>query len=98
MSEILKKYVEKINFEEVDGSEVTTDSLENLDEKKGYVCPTKTTDLWVYRTLAVMDVLGVPTVMESTSEFTVMDSFGLVLWTGDANSVLEYITGFTEEK
>ncbi|PER55656.1 hypothetical protein CN495_07845 [Bacillus thuringiensis] len=98
MSEMLKKYIEKMNFEEKDSSEITTELLENLEVKTGFVCPTKTTDLWVYRTLSVMEVIGVPAVMESESDYTVMDSFGVVIWTGDAKSVLEYITGFTEEK
>lgn len=98
MSEMLKKYVEKMNFEEIDSSEVTTENLEKLEVKTGFVCPTKTTDLWVYRTLSVMYVIGVPTVMESESEYTVMDSFGMVIWTGDAKSVLDYIIGFTTEK
>jgi len=95
---LIKEYIESMNFEQVEGSSLTVKQLENLESKRGFVCSTgSVTDLWIHRQLAVIDVLGIPTVMESArGEYVIMDSFGLTLWVDKAEGTLEYIQGFIE--
>ncbi|PEK88196.1 hypothetical protein CN594_07920 [Bacillus toyonensis] len=97
-NEILRKYIEDMNFEEVNASSIKIEQIKKLESKKGIVCPTNTTDLWVSRNLSVIDVIGIPTVMESTSEYMILDSFGVLIWSGDAAEIFGYIQGFIEEK
>ncbi|MGG1146988.1 hypothetical protein [Bacillus wiedmannii] len=94
MNPMIKDYIEKMNFEQIETASLTISNIENLKSKNGIVCPTRTTDLWISRNLAVMDVLGIPTVMESTTEFAIIDSLGVLLWTDNAKGTLEYIQGF----
>ncbi|WP_257130611.1 hypothetical protein [Bacillus pseudomycoides] len=70
--------------------------IENLKSQEGVVCPTKTTDLWISRKLSIVEVLNMTAVMESTTEYMILDSFGVLLWTDDANGTLEYVNGFVE--
>ncbi|EOP32335.1 hypothetical protein [Bacillus cereus] len=95
-NEMNKKYIEHMNFEQVDGNTLTIEQIENLMSKKGFVCPTRTTDLWISRKLSIIDVLGIPTVMESTSEYMILDSFGMSIWNDDATGIIEYVKGFIE--
>ncbi|MEB9857255.1 hypothetical protein P4K23_28115 [Bacillus cereus] len=97
-NEILRKYIEDMNFEEVNANFIKIEQIEKLESKKGIVCPTNTTDLWISRNLSVIDVIGIPTVMESTSEYMILDSFGVLIWSGDAAEIVGYIQGFIEEK
>lgn len=96
MNPLIKKYMEEIPFEQMASTEITIEKLQRLQVKEGIVCPTRTVSLWVSRELSVMDVLGVATVMESTTQYTITDPFGGQIWTGNANDTLEYIKGFTE--
>lgn len=96
MNPMIKEYVERIKFEEADGLLLTVTMLEELETEHGFVCATGTTDLWICRSLSVMDVLGAPTVMESQTQYTILDAFGAVLWTDDAQGTIEYVTGFIE--
>ncbi|WP_255261499.1 hypothetical protein [Bacillus pseudomycoides] len=45
MNSLIKKYVEEMNFEQVENSLLTVEKIENLKSQEGVVCPTKTTDL-----------------------------------------------------
>ncbi|MED2209988.1 hypothetical protein P4V95_21685 [Bacillus thuringiensis] len=94
MNPLTQKYVEEINFEQVENLFLTLEKIENLKSQQGVVCPTKTTDLWISRKLSVIEVLGIPTVIESTTEYVILDSFGSLLWVDDANGTLDYIKGF----
>ncbi|WP_437261302.1 hypothetical protein [Bacillus thuringiensis] len=97
MNPLIKEYIERIKFEEVDGLSLTVKQLEELEIEHGFVCATGTTDLWVSRSLSVMDVIGAPTVMESQTQYTILDSFGVALWTDDAQRTIEYVTGFIKK-
>ncbi|PES54350.1 hypothetical protein [Bacillus thuringiensis] len=94
MNPLIKEYIERIKFEEVDGLSLTVKQLEELEIEHGFVCATGTTDLWICRSLSVIDVLGAPTVMESQTQYTILDSFGAVLWTDETQGIIEYVTGF----
>ncbi|PGT90042.1 hypothetical protein [Bacillus thuringiensis] len=94
MNPLIKKYMEEIPFEEVESTEITVEKLQGLQVKEGIVCPTRTVNLFVSRELSVMDVLGIATVMESVTQYTITDPFGCQIWTGDATDTLEYIKGF----
>ncbi|MGR9635248.1 hypothetical protein ACU82A_30110 [Bacillus cereus] len=97
-NEMLRKYIEDMNFEEVNANSIKIEQIEKLESKNGIVCPTNTTDLWISRNLSVIDVIGIPTVMESTSEYMILDSFGVLIWSGDAAGIVGYVQGFIEEK
>lgn len=93
-NEMLRKYIEDMNFEEVNANSIKIEQIEKLESKKGIVCPTNTTDLWISRNLSVIDVIGIPTVIENTSEYIILDSFGVLIWSGDATEIFGYIQGF----
>lgn len=99
MSEnLIKEYVAGINFEVIEIESLNAERIDSLEIKNGLVYETDTTDLWVLRELAIVDMLGIPTVMESSTNFIIMDSFGITIWSGDAASVAEYIKGWDSEE
>jgi len=94
MDKLIQEYMKSMNFEEFSSDTITTNDLEALETKQGVIILTDTTDLWITRSIVVMDVLGVQTVFESTQEFMILDNFGMKLWNGDAKEVIEYVEGF----
>lgn len=86
--------LKRIRYAPMKAEELTQSSLANLKERKGVVIETNTTDLWINRGLSVHDVIGQPVLMESVNEFMITDSFGLLLWSGTPDAVIEYAQGF----
>lgn len=94
---MLEEYHKTIEFAVIGSDELTVKEVEGLDTKEGFVIETKSTDLWIRRELKIYDVLGHLTVMEDASNYAILDSFGISMWTGDANSVVEFVVGWFEE-
>jgi hypothetical protein len=92
--EMLEAYLKEMFFEEITFDDLNKKRLELLNEKEGLIIHTDNTSLWVLRKLSVQSILNTETVMESLQEFTVMDSFGVAIWSGDSESVIEYVDGF----
>lgn len=98
MTELLIEHLQEVNFNRVPLSVLTTDELNSLESKEGLVVVEgNTTKLWLVRELSVHNILGVNTVMESVNTFAIFDDFGMQIWSGDAESVVEYVKGFFEE-
>lgn len=98
MKPLIVKYLNEMDFEVINGRELTTTKLEELPVKEGVVCTTNSTDLCIFRKLVSLPILGIETVMESTTEYTIVDSFGMTLWVGSSQEVYEYVQGFINEK
>ena len=94
MDSLTLKYLNEMQFEVIEGGELTIQKLEQLPSKQGFVCTTESIDLCVFRKLTLIPILGIETVMESTSEYTIIDSFGMTLWVGSSREVCEYVQGF----
>jgi hypothetical protein len=99
MKNLVEEYHKQVEFDIIGLKELTVEKIEGLEVKKGLVIEVKdSTDLWIRRELRVYPVLNIPTVMEATDGFVIMDSFGFVIWHGEANSIVEYANGFLENQ
>lgn len=95
---ILEDYNKAIEFEVILPSKLTVKEIEKLNVKYGLVIETDTTDLWIRRELKVYDVLGKSVVMEDAFNYCIIDSFGITMWDGDADSIVTYIDGWFNEE
>ena len=74
----------------------TAQNLIDLETKKGIVINTRTTSLWLSRSLKVMDFLGIATTMESIKEFMIRDDLGSILYKGTPEEIIDYVKGWTD--
>lgn len=96
MNPLLKKHIESIEFQEIDLQILSVEKIEHLTKSNGYVLETKNTKLWVLRETTIQYLLGIATVMESVNTYSIMDDFGVTIWRGAADTVLEFVKGFIE--
>ena len=89
-------YMEEIKFEEIEKESLTDKKILAIESKHGIVILTESsTDLWITRKISVMEILRIPTIMESMlDEFQLRDSFGMILWEGTAEEIKEFVSGF----
>lgn len=94
------RYLSEIDFEEIQLDFLDTNRIMSIETKKGIVLSLpNTTDLWITRKITMMNVLNVPTAMESAlDEFEIRDSFGMVIWEGTAEETYQYSVGFAKEE
>lgn len=94
------RFLSEINFEDIQLDFLDTNKITSIETKKGIVlCLPNTTDLWITRKITIMNVLNVPTIMESAlDEFEIRDSFGMVIWEGTAEETYQYTVGFAKEE
>lgn len=98
MNNLLVNYASEVEFEELEVKDLTIKKIESLEVKKGIIILTKTTNLWVLRELSIHSILNQNVVMESINSFSILDNFGIQMWNGDSNSILEFVEGFTDNK
>lgn len=90
------EYYSKIEFESI--SDVpTAQNLIDLEEKKGIAIDTGTTSLWLSRKIDIIKFMNIPTAMEIIHEFMIRDNFGMVMYVGSPEEIVEFVTGFIEE-
>jgi hypothetical protein len=98
VDQMLINHLQEVSFNRVPLDKLSTEDLYSLENKEGLVVVEgNTTKLWLVRDMSIHNILGVNTVMESTNTFAIMDDFGVMIWSGDAESVVEYVKGFFSE-
>ena len=98
---IMKSYVDylgEIEFVVLDNpDQLTEDMLKQLENKKGFVINGEY-EVYVTRKFEPMQILNQFVIMEHTETFNVIDMFGMIMYQGTINEVIEYVEGFYSEE
>lgn len=89
-----EEYLSEISFEVVnDYLDLTVDLVEGIENKKGFVIEGEY-DIYICRNFEPVKILNQIITMESTMVYNVIDAFGMIMFKGSAEEVVEYIDGF----
>lgn len=98
--ESYEEYLGKITFTVLeDESQLTEEMLFNLDTKQGFVIEGDEGkyDVYISRKFEPMKILNHVSVFESINEYYIIDAFGVIMFKGESNDVIEYVQGFFSE-
>lgn len=93
-----EEYLSEISFETVDDYlELTVGMVDSIENKKGYVIEGEY-EVYICRNFEPMKFFNQQMIMESTTIYNVIDTFGMIMFKGSAEEVVEYVGGFFSEE
>lgn len=93
------EYLAEIELDDIELNDLTVEKLINLETKKGYsIVGEDSVSVSLMRKFEPMSILNTVTIFEKMNEFIVVDPFGLTMYEGPVEEVVEFVEGFYSEE
>lgn len=93
------EYLSEVLFEDIELQDLTVEKLINLEPKNGVsIVGQDGIEISLMRKFEPMTILNTVSVFEKVDEFIVIDSFGITMYKGSVEDVVEFAKGFYSEE